>query len=135
MRTILLKAAFAIALVAPTVAAALYSTWPAATAGLATLTYAAPTLKDAEWDDGEKVLSMRREAQRHFLRHGIYIPMEDIVAPMPHDLAAGPLALVMQKACGRGRLYIWIPFKFRLPVAGERVIEWCWKPQPKEPSA
>jgi hypothetical protein len=135
MRPILRKALFAAALVAPSLAAASWTTWPAATAGVALLTYAPPALQEPEWDDVEKVLALRRETQRHFLRHGVYIPLEDIVAPMPHDLAAGPLALVMQKACGHGKLYIWIPFKFRLPVAGERVIEWCWKPQPKEASA
>ena len=54
--------------------------------------------------------------------------MEDIVAPTPDQ---EQLTLLMQKACGKGKLYIWVPLKFRLPMRGEKVVEWCWIPKIK----
>ncbi len=89
-------------------------------------------MQRSEWDDPARLLDLRRRVQKHFLGHNVYIPMEDIIATSAQDPSSATLALLMQKACGRGRLYIWIPFKFMLPVAGEKVIEWCWKPQTKD---
>ena len=57
------------------------------------------------------------------------LPTRTFTAPSENaDGAAEDLGMLMQKACGRGRLYVWIPLKWRIPVLGEKVLEWCWKP-------
>jgi hypothetical protein len=120
-------------LLAPALGAALWSIYPAVSAALATVP--PPPMAAADWDDGERRVDLRRQVQRHFLRHDVYIPLEDIIVVSPQDVEPGSPSLLMQKACGRGRLFVWIPLKFRLPITGEKVIEWCWKPQIKEPGA
>ena len=98
--------------------------------------YKAPyfnTLPSSSSKESAADLSLERQIQRHFLAYNIYIPIEDIVTlPSTNGSQNEVASLIMQKACGRGRLFVWIPFKFRLPVTGEKVIEWCWKPQTKE---
>src|SRR5690606_21991270 len=113
----------------PTLAAALWTCHPAALAAWAMLDFKPITLTKADWGDPIRLLELRRQVQRHFLDHSVYIPMEDIIAGAPGDASTETLSLLMQKACGQGRIFIWIPFKFHLPVTGEKVIEWCWKPQ------
>ena len=128
---------FGLALLAPVVASAGWSVWPAARAYLATRLFDFPTMSEQDWDDGAKTVELRRHLQKHFLSNNVYIPMEDIVVTSPTEESAGAaanantpanLAMLMQKACGRGRLYVWIPLKIRVPITGEKVIEWCWKP-------
>ena len=74
-----------------------------------------------------ELLTYRRRIQKHFLKLKTYIPMEDIVIPSEAGTANDRLKKLMRKACGKGTIYIWIPLKFRWPIAGERVIDWCWK--------
>jgi hypothetical protein len=126
-------------LLIPATAALAWSCRPAALAVWAMARLPTVTLTAADWQDPARLLEMRRQVQRHFLASDVYIPMEDIVvsvspegAPADGAAPATSLPLLMQKACGQGRLYIWIPFKFVLPVTGEKVIEWCWKPQTKD---
>lgn len=79
--------------------------------------------------DPSATLEAQRLIQKYFLAHQVYLPIEDI-AFLPGDQSTLPPGLLlMQNACGRGRLLIWIPFKFKLPISGEKVIEWCWNPQ------
>lgn len=119
-------------LAAPTLFAVAWTCLPAARAAWATLSMSPVALSAADWTDPRRLLDARRTVQRHFLAHAVYIPMEDIVAPVQgEEQAPGSVSLLMQKACGPGKLYVWIPFKFYLPVTGEKVIEWCWKPQTK----
>ena len=122
-----------IGLICPILAAFIWSAHPSALAAWALID--APLFTSKYSDDPDPQTNrqnLRRQIQRHFLRHYIYIPLDDIVSinsdPIPADDTA---SLVMQKACGRGRLFVWIPFKIRLPVIGEKVFEWCWKPQTK----
>jgi hypothetical protein len=70
--------------------------------------------------------------QHHFLNRSIYVPLEDIV--VPEEAGAGPsdYGMLMQRACGRGKIFLWIPLKFTLPILGEKVIEWCWIPPTKD---
>jgi hypothetical protein len=133
-------------LAAPSLAAVGWSIWPSMKALIAVASFnpshidrATPgpadgaLLTDDEWLDAQRTVELRREIQRHFREHDIYIPLEDIVTPA--SMPAGPddLPLLMQKACGQGKLYVWIPYKINLPVVGEKVFEWCWKPRIKTP--
>ena len=116
-------------LAVPTLGAMAWTCHQAALAVWAIAVFKPVALPESDWEDPLRLLDLRRQVQRHFLEHSVYIPMEDIVTNSGDDQASGGLSLLMQKACGPGRLYIWIPFKFHLPVTGEKVIEWCWKPQ------
>lgn len=115
----------------PSLFAAYWTCMPAGAAYLATQTLVVPQLQDQELDDRTLMLDLRRQIQKHFLSYAVYVPLEDIVSVTPGDPASGDLALLMQKACGKGRLYVWTPLKFRFPLTGEKVIEWCWKPRIK----
>ncbi len=116
-------------LLAPVVSAAVWSAWPTLQALVATRQYTPPRMTEQDWSDGQKTVEVRRRVQRHFLSHNVYIPLEDIVITAASETEPNELALLMQKACGRGRLFVWIPLKFRVPITGEKVFEWCWKPQ------
>ena len=70
------------------------------------------------------VLSSKRKIQRHYLDYGIYIPIDDIIL----DLEEGDQisqSKMLRKVCGEGNAYVWVPLRFRLPLIGEKVFEWC----------
>lgn len=69
----------------------------------------------------------QRKIQKHFLKYGIYIPMDDIVIDNQVGKIDETLFFLMRKSCGRGKLYIWVPLKIRIPIIGEKVVEWCLK--------
>lgn len=123
------RVGFLLLLILPSLAAAAWCSLPALLAFRAMTTLEAPAIADNDWEDAERMNAVRRQIQKHFLQHEVYVPMEDIVLASRVDGEAGALSLFMQKACGRGKLYVWIPFRFRLPWTGEKVVEWCWKPR------
>ena len=113
----------------PLLAAMCWSCYPAFFTVWAIATAPDLTLGQMEWQDQNQTLALRRKLQRHFLAHSVYLPLEDItMAPGPNAASDDP-SLLMQNACGQGRLLVWLPFKVTVPIAGEKVIEWCWKPQ------
>ena len=128
-----LKSLFWAALLAlPTLAALVWSCFPAILASWAVVSHDPPTMTKDDWLNPAHVLELRRQIQKHFLANRVYIPLDDIVAPSPLGAEPGDALLLMQKACGHGRLYVWIPLKFKVPLTGEKVIEWCWKPLTKD---
>lgn len=93
--------------------------------------YAAYTLETepditANTLNNQEMLTARRKIQKHFTNTGIYVPMEDIVFTQTKKKDSR-LHLLMHKACGPGKIYVWVPLKFKWPIFGERVFEWCWK--------
>ena len=131
MLSALRRLALTVLLLAPAVGALAWTCQAAARAAWAVYSLSPVALTKDDWADPEKVLELRRNLQKHFLAHATYVPLEDIVAVGPRD-SDRETPLLMQKACGHGRLFIWIPFKFKLPITGEKVLEWCWKPQTKD---
>ena len=115
-------------LIAPTGAALAWAAWPAVMAMAGVMAQEPLKLADADLVDATHVFTTKRAIQKHLLSFATYVPLEDIVAASPRDVASGDLSLLMQKACGRGKLFVWIPLRIRLPIVGERVYEWCWKP-------
>ncbi len=115
----------------PHLAALGWSAYPSLVAIAGVITSPVVISKKGEWNDEGQSLQLRRKLQKHFLKHYTYIPLEDIATDTYlaiHD----PISLAaIQKVCGRGRLYIWIPLKVNLPMQGEKVFEWCWKPEVK----
>ena len=74
----------------------------------------------------------RRQEQQYFLDFGVYIPLDDIM--YVDQLASGGqrYAKALDRHCsglkpGRG-FAIWLPIKIKIPLIGERVSEWCWRP-------
>jgi hypothetical protein len=93
----------------------------------------ATKLSDEDWLDPAKSLEIKRATQKGFRDKGLYIPLEDIMVASSKITSDGSglhdPSLFMQKACGQGKLFAWIPFKLNLPTLGEKAFEWCWKLQ------
>lgn len=113
------------------VVACVFSAWQTLIVGWAVLKHPSVPATAFSAPEPERT-EFRREEQRYFLDFGIYIPMEDIM--YVDELAGGAksYAEVLEGACGglksdRG-LAIWLPLKIKVPLIGERVKEWCWKP-------
>lgn len=87
---------------------------------------AAFTLK---WRDSslslERPLETRRRIQKRFLRQDVYIPLEDITLVTADGVGESDYLFDMRKICGQGRIFVWVPLRFRLPLTGEKVREWC----------
>ena len=132
MRRIWRWMALGLLLSLPSLAAATWTCWPAGAALVAMLRLDPVVAEAAAFDDPDRSVELRLGIQRHFLDHSVYVPLEDIVVASTRDAESGATSLLMQRACGRGRLYVWIPLKFRLPALGEKVVEWCLRPRTKD---
>jgi hypothetical protein len=109
----------------------LWSTWPSLLALTGTLT--CPTVPKQLVEQGtDRVhLDLQRGIQRHFLKYGVYIPVEDIFFASDIQRRNADLAAAIGKACGgtgSAAVAVWVPLMIRFPYFGERSIEWCWKP-------
>jgi hypothetical protein len=115
-------------LILPGLLALIWSTWPTLSAVVAVVSLRTPALYADEWSDADKVVEVKREIQKHFLNNHVYLPVEDIVTVSDSggEKASGTLAELMKRACGKGNIYIWIPLRFRVPLVGDRIFEWCW---------
>lgn len=71
---------------------------------------------------GAPLLDTQRTIQAHYLSYGVYIPLDDIVMNAQEKQ---PLRELLESACKPGRATIWVPLKFHIPLAGEKVFEWC----------
>ena len=115
----------------PVAAACLWTCWPALRAIHAASIYDSPSIGKVESLDPFGALQFRRSIQRHFSDHGVYVPIEDIQIVDPQDPREVMFSLARQNQCDRARLHAWIPLRFKWPIFGEKVVEWCWKLQAK----
>ena len=103
-----------------------WSIYPAITGYLAAEEFkkspVALQIKQNQWGD-----AVERKVQKFFLDHNIYIPMEDIIINRENHISEKSPLFQMRKSCGQGKLYVWIPLRVRIPLFGEKVIEWCLK--------
>ncbi len=53
------------------------------------------------------------------LKEKIYVPVEDFYQP-----EASESIFHLQDFSSQGKIYAWIPIKLRVPILGEKVIEW-----------
>jgi len=79
---------------------------------------------DSLLDSSDFELQQKRLVQQHFLKFGIYIPIDDVIVN-DRNLVDEPYRSMLEKSCGSGRLFVWVPIKFRLPLIGEKIVEWC----------
>ncbi|MGE0171515.1 MAG: hypothetical protein AB7T49_01970 [Oligoflexales bacterium] len=68
-------------------------------------------------------LDLKRAIQKHFLYYGTYIPLEDIA--LENELVGDEILSGVRRYCGKATLYVWVPYRFRLPVLGETLTEVC----------
>lgn len=73
-------------------------------------------------NSGAPFLDIKRTIQAHYLSYGVYIPLDDIVMNAQEKQ---PLRDLLESACKPGRATVWVPLKFHVPLAGEKVFEWC----------
>jgi hypothetical protein len=75
----------------------------------------------------------KRDEQKYFLASGIYIPIEDIMFMDQLSQSGARYSNALQKHCSslnqEKGVAIWLPLKIRMPIFGEIVKEWCWKPR------
>jgi hypothetical protein len=116
-----------------TLIAVLWSAHPAILASIAYLTLPKVSNRlgeDSTTADQEKFL-LSRKLQLHFLKYRIYIPLEDISFSNPSQVNALDKGLSNfpgnSISCDFTKNLIWVPFRFKVPVIGERVLQWCLK--------
>ncbi len=105
-----------------------WSGYPTLSAVAAVYTTKSIAFADGAENDDSAELRIRRTLQKHFLKYGVYLPVEDIIVVNKKAGLRNRAVFLMQKICGKGRIYVWVPLKMRLPIVGDRVFEWCWKP-------
>ena len=96
-------------------------------------TYAAMSLEEVAVDPDDlkqpaQLRQLKRQIQRHFLDHQIYIPLSDMTFRDYGWDGRTKLKQGLAKLCGRGIMFVWVPLRFKLPFWGEQILEWCWKP-------
>lgn len=82
--------------------------------------------EEADW------IEYKRSEQKFFQSYGLYLPLEDIMFIAQLPSGGTRYADALRRTCsgviaGSG-IAIWLPLKIKLPLVGERVFEWCWKP-------
>jgi hypothetical protein len=68
---------------------------------------------------------VRRKIQQFFLKSGTRITMDDIIYARSLDVEDDDGLMLLQKACGKSNIYVWVPFRFRLPLYGDKIIQSC----------
>lgn len=124
------KLIFVIFLATPFLFAALWTVAPALRALYSCYNLRISNKEVAAAKDGSN-LELRRKVQKFFLDQQVYIPFEDIF--LDSDVGESEkkrFDSMISKTCGKGSMFIWVPFKFRLPIIGDRIIEWCFTPKP-----
>jgi hypothetical protein len=126
----MLKRIFYIILIAvPLIGAAMWSLGSLIRTVHATVVCSTGKFVDLKKVESSDQLSLRRGLQRCLSDHDVYIPLEDIRWNDNGRLTSFDSSWTMQIQCDRARLHVWVPLRFKLPVIGEKVIEWCWIPQ------
>ena len=79
------------------------------------------------------VQEAKRTIQNHFRKYDVYIAVTDIVAILDsYSDDNNQVRDWTESVCGSANLYVWVPLRVRLPLIGDKVTEWCWKPNPLE---
>jgi hypothetical protein len=77
----------------------------------------------------------KRTEQKYFLDYGVYVPLEDIMYVEQLSSSGERYREALLDACEdislKNGMAIWLPLRVKLPLLGERVYEWCWKPPVK----
>jgi hypothetical protein len=118
-------------IVFPFCGAGLYSVGPAFRTLYAISTFDVSKVSDFETLDPSDRLKARRHLQRYLSDHNAYVPLEDIGWEDEGLVRESASGWAMQRHCDRARLHAWVPLRFKIPIIGEKVVEWCWKPQTK----
>ena len=69
-------------------------------------------------------LIQKRALQKYYLSWDVYIPLDDIVIS-DERMIDHSLLKVLKSSCGVGRVFVWVPLRFHIPILGEKVLECC----------
>jgi hypothetical protein len=107
---------------------------PALRAVIASLSLNDTFLSSDLGEINQEALNVRRRIQKHYLEYDVYMPLEDIIVPIgpAADPSKNRLTFLMRNVCGSAKIYVWVPIKIRVPVFGNMIWEWCWKPKLKD---
>lgn len=120
---------FLIISLGPLIASIGISFMPAASALWTALSFQTIYVRDAETFSELDKQQIKSSIQNHFSKNNLYIPMQDIVIESKDLSDKNQVLSHMEKICGQGLVYVWVPLLLRLPFYGEKVFEWCWKPK------
>lgn len=115
-----------VGMIFPLVLALGWTTWPALQALYAVVSFPNLDARDDELRDEQRLLEIRRMVQKALLAKDLYVPVEDVVVGTQVPGTGQRFQLLMLKACGRGKLHVWIPLRLKWPLIGERIYEVCW---------
>ena len=121
---------FIITLVMPLAGVLAWSVEPAARSMFAKWSLGEIEISSQIFTDVESNKKFKRSLQKHFLKYQTYIPLEDIIT-LSNPNHIDMFTKLMKDACGKSKLYIWMPISFRLPLVKVRTWEFCWKPKIK----
>lgn len=123
------KTLFILFLITPFVYAGLWTATPAIRAAYACHSLGISKKEILAAQTSKNSLDLRRKIQKFFLDQQVYIPFEDIFLNGGADESEKKrFDHMIAKTCGKGDIFIWVPFKFRLPMIGDRILEWCFTP-------
>jgi len=78
----------------------------------------------------QESLKNARKVQLHFLKYRVYIPLEDIIISTEELTSSSyesqkkpPKKSILW--CNLEKSILWIPIKYKVPIVGERVFQWC----------
>lgn len=116
----------------PIVAVGIWSSEPAIQTMFAVISF--PGIRqDSEEISDHKTFSLTtiRNIQQHFRKYNTHILPEDILFRSAEHSYQEKIFLLLDRSCGHGNVYVWVPLIFRFPFVGNRVTEWCWIPKAK----
>jgi hypothetical protein len=116
-------------LFSPFVAAIFWTTAPAISGLDSIYSFPSKLVQNLDTSGEQSDLWYRRKIQKHFLNSRVFISMDDIITVNKEMEKNDDGVRLLRKSCGDSSLYIWVPFRFRLPLLGERIYEYCWKPR------
>ena len=115
--------------ISPPLGAVIWSCRFAIAAYFATLTFKPIYYTQSQWESRSNVTNFSKHLQTHFRKYKIYLPFEDIVKKPQKGLLLEKIFLDLERDCGHGNVYVWVPLFFKVPLLGNKVVEWCWIPR------
>jgi len=123
VKTLTLKSFWFLVGLLPLGAASYSSTQPAAKALIANFFFPL-SIADSVSESESTSLASRRKIQQHYLGYGVYVPIDDIILDNGDESSSSQIK-VLKNSCGAGKIFVWVPLRFRFPIFGEKVMEWC----------
>ncbi len=70
---------------------------------------------------------VRRKIQQAFRIAGTHIAMDDIILARGISPEKDDGVALLETGCGKADVYVWVPFRFRFPIFGDKIFQSCIK--------